>query len=144
MKRILTGLVLIFSVLGLIISGYSLAAHYDTNLYEVCTVNETFDCSSVNASEYSVIFGVPVAFLGIIGYAVIAILLLIFLIRKSIQVLQWSVAISVGALLFSFYFHVQGTHSDIHWSGESPHFTHCRDCGHSDIPLRVWRQIPQI
>src|SRR3989339_2262495 len=103
MKRILTGLVLIFSVLGLIISGYSLAAHYDTNLYEVCTVNETFDCSSVNASEYSVIFGVPVAFLGIIGYAVIAILLLIFLIRKSIQVLQWSVAISVGALLFSFY-----------------------------------------
>ena len=80
MKRILTGLVLIFSVLGLIISGYSLAAHYDTNLYEVCTVNETFDCSSVNASEYSVIFGVPVAFLGIIGYAVIAILLLIFLV----------------------------------------------------------------
>ena len=91
------------SAFGAIISGYSLVAHYDTSLYEVCTVNETFDCSSVNTSKYSELFGISVAGLGVLGYLALMISLIFFSAKKKIDFLQFSVLISLGALLFSFY-----------------------------------------
>lgn len=34
----------------------------------VCTINETWDCSVVHASQYAALFGVPVAILGLVAY----------------------------------------------------------------------------
>lgn len=103
MKNILLIIAALASALGIIVSGYSLAAHYDTSLYEVCTVSETFDCSSVNTSKYSELFGIPVAGLGILGYLALLIFLLIFWIKKNTDFLQYAALIAFGALLFSFY-----------------------------------------
>lgn len=103
MKRLLVICILVFSGVGVLVSSYSLVAHYATSLYSVCNVNETFDCSSVNTSIYSEIFGMPVALLGILGYASIGVLLVVFLKNKNLELLKWAGTLSFGAFIFSLY-----------------------------------------
>jgi uncharacterized membrane protein len=49
--------------------------HYSTAT-EPCSINEHWDCGIVNHSSYAVVFGVPVAAVGIAGYLLIGILAL--------------------------------------------------------------------
>ncbi len=68
MEKRLTQIVLALAVIGLLVSVYM-------TIYKI-TANDSMclgsgDCSTVNASRYSEINGIPVALIGVIGYAAI-------------------------------------------------------------------------
>ena len=67
-------LILILAIFGMIVSGLALKVHYDDPGKEPCSINDKWDCGVVNHSPYAVMFGVPVAALGIAGYLLIAVL----------------------------------------------------------------------
>jgi uncharacterized membrane protein len=61
----------ILAVLGIAVSSVSLAQHYGTSKTSFCDFGESFNCDIVNRSEYSTIAGVPVAMIGMLGYALL-------------------------------------------------------------------------
>jgi uncharacterized membrane protein len=68
MQRHLLWLVVALSVLGLAVSGYSLAHHESFVSGAFCNLNGTFSCDIVNRGPFSTLFGVPVALIGLVGY----------------------------------------------------------------------------
>ena len=68
-KNIFT-IIIILAIVGIGLSAYLLNLHY-SKLSSPCDLSEGFSCSLVNRSEYSQIFGIPVALLGLIGYFLI-------------------------------------------------------------------------
>lgn len=56
---------------GVLVSGLALGEHYNTKS-SPCNINDKWDCGAVNHSPYAIVLGVPVAFVGIFGYALIA------------------------------------------------------------------------
>ena len=70
-KRLMWG-VAILAVCGVVVSSVSLQRHYATSKTAFCDVGETFNCDLVNRSEYSKILGIPVALIGMLGYAALA------------------------------------------------------------------------
>jgi uncharacterized membrane protein len=50
-----------------VVSALALQVHYSTAT-EPCDINAKWDCGIVNHSSYSMLFGVPVAAIGIVGY----------------------------------------------------------------------------
>jgi uncharacterized membrane protein len=63
------------AVPGLMVA-YYLYLYHSGSLFTTCTVNEWFDCGQVSgpASPYSSIGPIPVALIGLLGYAVIFLL----------------------------------------------------------------------
>lgn len=59
---------LLLSLAGIALSGYLLAVHFGVG-GGVCTINEYVNCDKVNSSPYSEILGVPVALIGLLGFA---------------------------------------------------------------------------
>jgi vitamin-K-epoxide reductase (warfarin-sensitive) len=66
--------IVILAILGIVASSLALKVHYDDPGKEPCSINDKWDCGTVNHSEYAMIHGVPVAALGIAGYLLIAVL----------------------------------------------------------------------
>jgi uncharacterized membrane protein len=66
-RRILR-LIAMLAAGGALVSSVSLYHHYGTSQTSYCSFGESFNCDIVNRSTYSVIYGVPVALIGIIGY----------------------------------------------------------------------------
>ena len=64
-------LIILLALAGVIVSALALHVHYYHGV-EPCDINSHWDCGIVNHSRYSVIAGIPVAALGIIGYILIA------------------------------------------------------------------------
>jgi len=83
------------AVLGIVASALALREHYRTDT-SPCSINEKWDCGIVNHSPYAVIWGVPVAAIGIAGYLLMGV---IALKRKYLALLP----ISLAALAFSLY-----------------------------------------
>ena len=63
------------SLAGVLVSALALQVHYSTEAAP-CFINERWDCGIVNHSSYSVVFGVPVAAIGIAGYLALGVLAL--------------------------------------------------------------------
>jgi len=59
------------SLAGIIVSAISLQRHYAKSVTEFCDFSQKFSCDIVNRSEYSEIAGIPVAAVGVLGYAVL-------------------------------------------------------------------------
>jgi vitamin-K-epoxide reductase (warfarin-sensitive) len=70
-NQIVFGLIAVLALGGVIISAISLQRHYATSATEFCDFSQKFSCDIVNRSEYSSIMGIPVAAIGIAGYAVL-------------------------------------------------------------------------
>jgi vitamin-K-epoxide reductase (warfarin-sensitive) len=68
-------LIALLAIAGIIAATLALRIHYSMDA-PPCDINAHWDCGIVNHSRYSVIHGVPVAAIGIAGYAAIAILAL--------------------------------------------------------------------
>jgi len=68
-QPILFVLIAALSLGGIVVSAFSLERHYAKSATQFCDFNQTFNCDIVNRSEYSSIMGVPVAAIGVIGYA---------------------------------------------------------------------------
>jgi vitamin-K-epoxide reductase (warfarin-sensitive) len=68
----LMSLVAILAVGGIAVSSVSLQHHYAKSKTEYCDIGDTFNCDIVNRSEYSSVAGIPVALIGMLGYAALA------------------------------------------------------------------------
>lgn len=67
--KVLFGIVALLALVGLIVSAISLQRHYAKSASKFCEFGEKFNCDIVNRSEYSTLMGIPVAAIGIAGYA---------------------------------------------------------------------------
>ncbi|MGH9510582.1 MAG: vitamin K epoxide reductase family protein [Terriglobales bacterium] len=57
--------------IGIVVSSLALREHYRTDV-SPCDINARWDCGIVNHSMYAVLWGVPVAVIGIAGYLLMA------------------------------------------------------------------------
>ena len=85
----------VLTVAGAIVSGLALQVHYTVGTAP-CSINEKWDCGIVNHSSYSLIEGIPVALIGVIGYFA---LLWLALARQRVVLLLASLA----GVAFSLY-----------------------------------------
>lgn len=65
------------AVAGIAVSSLALAAHYGPRANPADLLNSKWNSAYVNQSPYSEVHGVPVAVLGIVGYALLALLALL-------------------------------------------------------------------
>jgi vitamin-K-epoxide reductase (warfarin-sensitive) len=95
--------VIVFLALcGIIVSSLALHVHYSTDI-QPCSINEKWDCGIVNHRRFAEIAHIPVAAIGIAGYALLAILALLRFNRLLL-------AASLLALAFALYL----THIEAH------------------------------
>src|SRR5215470_12111661 len=93
-SRLLTFFIVLFCLAGVVDSSLVLREHYNFET-SPCKINAVWDCGEVNHSPYAEIHHVPVAMIGIIGYALLAILAGRF---------PWITALfALGALAFSLF-----------------------------------------
>ncbi len=69
--RLMTAIA-ILALGGIVLSTVSLERHYATSKTEYCDIGEMLNCDIVNRSQYSAIFGIPVALIGMLGYGSLA------------------------------------------------------------------------
>jgi len=100
-SRIVFGLIAAFSLAGVIVSAISLQRHYAKSATEFCDINQNFNCDIVNRSEYSSIVGIPVAGIGIAGYA--ALFLLSTWWRSRPETPTRLLAAAIAGLAFALY-----------------------------------------
>lgn len=91
----------ILAVLGIAVSSVSLDHHFRKSKTTYCDFGQSFNCDIVNRSEYSTVAGVPVAFIGILGYA--ALLAFATFYREKAETPGVLVVGSVGGLGFALY-----------------------------------------
>jgi uncharacterized membrane protein len=68
-------LIVFLALCGIVVSVLAFRVHY-SNAVEPCDINAHWDCGIVNHSRYSMIGHIPVAAVGIVGYAALALLAL--------------------------------------------------------------------
>ena len=85
----------VLAVLGIAVSSLALREHYRTDT-SPCSINEKWDCGIVNHSPYAVLWGVPVAAIGMAGYLLLGLLAL----KRWYRLL---LLLSLAALAFSLY-----------------------------------------
>jgi len=90
-----------FDVLGIAVSSVSLDHHFRKSKTSYCDFGQSFNCDIVNRSEYSAIAGIPVALIGILGYA--ALLAFATFYREKAETPAILVLCSVAGLGFALY-----------------------------------------
>ena len=96
-KWLMWGLIIV-SFIGFLDASYLTAAHY-AGFDLTCTILK--GCEEVTTSEYSVIFGVPVALLGVFYYLTVFLLSLIYFDTKNRFILKIIPPLTVAGLLAS-------------------------------------------
>jgi vitamin-K-epoxide reductase (warfarin-sensitive) len=94
-------LVGILAVCGIVVSSISLQHHFATSKTAYCDIGETFNCDIVNRSEYSSILGIPVALIGMLGYAALAGLATVYRERHETPAMLFGAA--AAGLAFALY-----------------------------------------
>ncbi len=89
--RLMT-VVAVLAVTGIVVSSVSLQHHYAASKTAYCDIGESFNCDIVNRSQYSSILGIPVALIGMLGYAALAGLATVFRARPDTPKLLFSAA----------------------------------------------------
>lgn len=56
------------SVLGIVLSTYAFLHNRGFSSGALCNINDTLNCDVVNKGPFSQFFGIPVAFIGMVGY----------------------------------------------------------------------------
>ncbi len=85
----------VLAIAGVAVAALALREHYRTDT-SPCSINARWDCGIVNHSPYAVLWGVPVAAIGIAGYALLGALA----IRRSFELLLGAALPGLG---FSLY-----------------------------------------
>ena len=62
------------SLVGLGIAAYLSFTHFEGNKFLACSTTGLFNCDTVTSSPQSYVFGVPVALVGLVGYAILVVL----------------------------------------------------------------------
>jgi uncharacterized membrane protein len=97
----LMSLIAILAVCGIAVSAESLQRHYATSKTQFCDVGQAFNCDIVNRSEYSSIFGIPVALIGMLGYGALAGLATVYRERRETPAMLFGAAAT--GLVFALY-----------------------------------------
>jgi vitamin-K-epoxide reductase (warfarin-sensitive) len=100
-NRILFAVIAALAVAGIIVSGVSLQRHYAKSASAFCDLGEKFNCDIVNRSEYSSVMEIPVAAIGIAGYAVLLILATVY--RSRLETATRLLAAAIAGLGFALY-----------------------------------------
>jgi uncharacterized membrane protein len=79
----------------MVVSSLALREHYRTDA-SPCSINEKWDCGIVNKSPFAMLYGIPVAVIGIAGY-----LLLGFL--AGLRAYAWMLPLVTGAFAFAIH-----------------------------------------
>jgi uncharacterized membrane protein len=98
--RVLWAIALL-ALAGAAVSSVSLYHHYDTSPSSFCDFGANFNCDMVNRSIYSVVFGIPVALVGILGYSVLLVLATLY--RAKAEVSLMLLFASLAGLGFALY-----------------------------------------
>jgi len=91
----------VLAVFGILLSAISLQRHYAKSDTTFCDFTQKFSCDIVNRSEYSEIAGIPVAAIGVAGYA--ALFLLSTLWKSREETPTRMLVAAVAGLLFALY-----------------------------------------
>ena len=86
---------IVLAVVGIIASSLALREHYRTDA-SPCSINVRWDCGIVNHSPYAVLYGVPVAVIGIAGYILLGVLAF----RRAYRLMLLA---ALGGLGFALY-----------------------------------------
>ncbi len=91
----------ILAVLGIAVSSVSLDHHFRKSKTSYCDFGQSFNCDIVNRSEYSTVAGVPVALIGILGYAALFAFATFY--REKAETPAILALGSTGGLVFALY-----------------------------------------
>lgn len=94
-------IIAVLALAGVIDSGVALRSHYAKSKSAYCDFGESFNCDIVNRSMYSVVMGVPVALIGVLGYA--GLLALATLYREKAETPVMLLLAAVAGLGFAIY-----------------------------------------
>jgi len=94
-------IIAILSLAGVIDSAISLQRHYAKSATNFCDFTQKFNCDIVNRSEYSTISGIPVAGIGVAGYAALFVFATFFKTRPETPTRL--LAASLAGLAFALY-----------------------------------------
>jgi uncharacterized membrane protein len=93
--------ILVVALLGFVDASYLTVEHYK-NVIPPCSL--TGGCEVVLTSIYSQIFGIPTSLLGSIYYLLILIGTFSYLENKNLNLLKWSLLLTIPGFLFSLWF----------------------------------------
>jgi dihydroorotate dehydrogenase len=106
MKRKLFFILLVLGILGIWDASYLTYEHY-SNIIPPCTINHFLpffsDCGLVLRSQYAVIFGIPLALLGLIHYTILTLVIGLAIIFNKKLWWFWTFFQSVIGAFFSLY-----------------------------------------
>ena len=91
----------VLALAGIAVSSLALQNHYAKSASSYCDLGESFNCDIVNRSTYSVVLGLPVALIGIIGYAML--LAVSTLYRAKAETPAMLLIAALGGLAFAVY-----------------------------------------
>jgi uncharacterized membrane protein len=94
-------MIAVLAVAGMGVSSVSLYHHFGTSATSYCDIGENFNCDIVNRSTYSTVLGIPVALIGILGYAAILFLTTRYRLKAETPLLL--LAGSAAGLGFALY-----------------------------------------
>ena len=100
-NRILFAFVALLSLAGVIVSAVSLQRHYAKSATAFCDFSQQFSCDIVNRSEYSTIQGIPVAGIGVAGYAALFVLATFW--RSRAETPNRLLGAAIAGLAFALY-----------------------------------------
>jgi len=100
-QRILFTTIAVLALAGVVVSSISLQRHYAKSPTAYCDFDEKFSCDIVNRSEYSSIEGIPVAAIGVLGYAALFLLATLWRSRPGSQ--NWLLGAAIAGLVFALY-----------------------------------------
>jgi vitamin-K-epoxide reductase (warfarin-sensitive) len=96
-------IIALLAVAGVVVSALTLQIHR-SQTFEPCSINDHWDCGVVNHSRYAEIHGIPVAAIGIAGYALLV--LLAFAGRRSLVLVAALIGLAFALRLTNIEAHV--------------------------------------
>lgn len=84
---------------GIAVSSFSLYHHFSHSRTSFCDIGQEFNCDLVNRSQYSVVLGLPVALVGILGYLLLLALATVY--REKAESPYMLLIASSGGLAFA-------------------------------------------
>ena len=99
--RAIFAAIAVLSLAGMVVSSISLQRHYAKSATQFCDFSEKFNCDIVNRSEYATLMGIPVAGIGVAGYAFLLVLATAY--RTRIETPLRLLLASVAGLAYALY-----------------------------------------
>ena len=100
-NRLLFIFIAALSLAGVVVSAVALQRHFAKSATSFCNFSQRFSCDIVNRSEQSSIMGIPVAGIGVAGYAALFILSTLW--RMRAETPNQLLAASLAGLAFALY-----------------------------------------